>query len=226
MSKSFAISQEMRDEVVMTLTVRAITKAADRLQARMEKINQAFWQKHERKVEKLLGLPPTKWPELIQAGILRATSICDPVLTNKDGDTTPPEAEMHGRARKALEKHGIVGQYFTTRKYSRHQITPTMRAGKALPDFNGSETVSDKTLARRLEAATDELERIYEAATEFYGEAMAIMMGCRTSRQVEDRFPEAAKLLPKRVTDRGEIIPQEQIDRVRSLLDKGIPEAA
>lgn len=54
-------------------------------------------------------------------------------------------------------------------------------------------------------------------------QAMDVLQACRTSRQVEDLFPEAAKLLPQPVKNGKALAPTELAANVRNMLNQGVP---
>ncbi|MCY1461710.1 hypothetical protein D9M71_793930 [compost metagenome] len=61
------------------------------------------------------------------------------------------------------------------------------------------------------------------AAVNFRRQAMDVLLACKTSRQLEDLFPEAAKLLPRPVKATQSVAPTELAANVRNMLAQGIP---
>lgn len=62
-----------------------------------------------------------------------------------------------------------------------------------------------------------------DAAVAFRAQAIDVLLACRTSRQVEDLFPEAAKLLPQPVKNEKALAPTELAANVRNMLNQGVP---
>ncbi|EMO9523705.1 hypothetical protein RJ634_006291 [Pseudomonas aeruginosa] len=71
--------------------------------------------------------------------------------------------------------------------------------------------------------ACRDLAGVIEAAIAFRAQAMSVLLACRTSRQVEDLFPEAAKLLPQPVKEERALAPTELAANVRNMLSQGVP---
>lgn len=65
--------------------------------------------------------------------------------------------------------------------------------------------------------------RVLKEAKDFYDELQIIFAGIRTAKQLEDQFPEAAKLLPAPPPKRQEVAPKDLIDKAKRILETGIP---
>ncbi|AVK28929.1 hypothetical protein CSB85_3712 [Pseudomonas aeruginosa] len=85
------------------------------------------------------------------------------------------------------------------------------------------EDITDLKLKGLALLICSELESVVEAGLAFRSQAMDVLLACRTSRQVEDLFPEAAKLLPQPVKQDKALAPTELAANVRSMLSKGVP---
>ncbi|MNN95063.1 hypothetical protein D3C81_2138080 [compost metagenome] len=86
---------------------------------------------------------------------------------------------------------------------------------------------ADSKLCKEGSKVQADLLAIFTAAYEFREKASDILNSCRTSAQLEQLFPEAAKLLPQPVKRRSnELAPVELVQSVRGLMEKGVPDLA
>lgn len=231
MSKSFAINNKMREKLLHDLTVRAIEGAALRLQKQLEEIQARYWDMHTDAVEKLTGLNQKKWPKLIGHGVFAATSIVEPKVPNEEGKfKAAMGCELSEKTRGVLadSRIGLAGhdKFLSKSPWSRIQHGLRLRAGKSLPRLHQMEEVTDPELQILIEKASGNLQAMLDEGARFATQASRVLQSCRTSRQLADIFPEAAKLLPQPTKSTSEMVPQEQADQVREMLKSGIPSGA
>lgn len=237
MQKHFTITNAMRDTVADQLTLQAVAQHGPRIAADLAALNDQFWSRHCAAVEALPGLDKKHWAELIQAGAVTAISNCVAcvLVPRENGDSHQREliAVEHQHAattRNALADQIVrstafegAGRYLTPRRHyggwNIHLISPS----GSVPRLKHMEILSEpvqEALALRI---CEDLKGVIEAAVSFRRQAMDVLLACRTSRQVEDLFPEAAKLLPQPVKNEKALAPTELATNVRNMLSNGVP---
>jgi len=233
-TQSFTLTKEMREKVVDQLTVMAVEKHAKKLAASLGKINDEFWRRHCEAVDAVLQIDRARWPELIQAGVLSATSVMTPKAEGKSCPIQFYRASYNDTRGEALEKiRRLVvlsvpfapvmdhlnydnSRTLEVRFKSRSGSVPRLSGMEALPESSGI-----ITRARKIQA---DLAAVFEAALEFHQQAADVLNSCRTSRQLLDLFPEAAKLLPQPVKRNTDLAPAELVSSVRGMLKTGVPD--
>jgi hypothetical protein len=239
-AKPFTINQTMRDEVANQLTLQAVAQHGPRIAADLAALNDQFWMHHRVKVEALPGLDKKHWAELIQAGAVGAVASLTPTYQQDRGkDRSPATSEFVAAAHKhnddaynALVSRLIESDAFSgvkrllsrENRYSRSSwsINLVCPSG-SIPRLYGMEHITDPALETLGLMICNDIESVINAANAFRSQAMDVLLACRTSRQVEDLFPEAAKLLPKPVKNEKAVAPTELAASVRSMLTKGVP---
>lgn len=238
-TKPFTINQTMRDEVADKLTMQAVAQHGPRIAADLAALNDQFWMHHRVKVEALPGLDKKHWAELIQAGAVAATSTSLITYLKPRGEDRGPEvsefvAAVHcykddahnALAARLIESPAFAGvRRFLTKgeRYSRSWTLKLACPSGAVPRLNGMDRITDPALETLGLMICAEIEQVIQAAKAFRTQAMDVLLACRTSRQVEDLFPEAAKLLPQPVKNEKAVAPTELAASVRSMLTKGVP---
>lgn len=236
MSKSFQIKQAQREEIAHKLTVRAVADAALRLKQRLQALNDEYWERHLRDMEKLLGIPQQKFRPLIAQGVLTATTSIAPEIK------APPRDEHDQTERWAYALHahttptvravlqdpaiGLCGSHellSNPRFGTSREVDLYFRCSRAVPCRKNMAHITKRSTLRELKACGDEYHRIADAAADFHKRTMSVLMACKSSRQMADLFPEAAKLLPRVEPQNRQMVPKEQIDQVRQLLETGVP---
>lgn len=235
-NKPFAITNAMRDKVANKLTMQAVAQHGPRIAADLAALNDQFWIKHRAKVE-ALGLYELKWSELIQAGAVAATATCEPYyLKPRDGEE-PRETQLvavnkeyKADARNALVAMLLestafegVNRHLASQRYEGHWVLNLKSTTGAVPRLTKMAVITDPVLEPMALMACADLSAVVKAAVAFRAQAMDVLQACRTSRQVEDLFPEAAKLLPQPVKNERALAPTELAATVRSMLSKGVP---
>lgn len=105
-------------------------------------------------------------------------------------------------------------------------ITPPQHA---LPNVLGARTLdpdvpSDARLLKDMQAFAARMRKLLAEGFAYLEECLLLLQACRTDKQLADLFPEAAKLLPPPPQPRANIVPVELAQRVRKMLETGVPE--
>mgnify|MGYP000619167202 CR=1 FL=1 len=225
--KSFTLNKSMREDVAKQLTTQAVKVQLIKIVAELEEINREFWQRHCDKVI-AMGLPKSKWDSLIQQGMINSTSIAMPLIHNKNGGKFNPtllnrsNSEYFNDRISAKQITGLDNFLAGSRYHGRHLM---LKAPKAYPNFEDSSVIpTDSDLHNRIVNAVKNFHEAIDAANSFYAKTIRVLLSCRTSRQLENIFPEAAQLLPKRLkTIKNEVAPVELITSLKSMISNGIP---
>lgn len=237
MQKPFTITNAMRNKVADQLTVKAVAQHGPRIAADLAALNQQFWAKHVAAVEALPGLSKKHWTDLIQAGAVTATASCEPTYMQLRKDNDPSEQQLvavykHYKedARNALVAQVLgstafegVSRYLERQQYDRHWVIGLKSPTGAVPRLNNMRLITDPALESLALLICSELAGVIDAAVAFRAQAMDVLLACRTSRQVEDLFPEAAKLLPQPAKNEKALAPTELAANVRNMLNQGVP---
>ncbi len=237
MQKPFTITNAMRNKVADQLTVKAVAQHGPRIAADLAALNQQFWAKHVAAVEALPGLSKKHWADLIQAGAVTATASCAPTYMQPRKDNDPSEQQLvavyrHYKedARNALVAQVLgstafegVSRYLERQQYDRHWVIGLKSPTGAVPRLNNMRLITDPALESLALLICSELAGVIDAAVAFRAQAMDVLLACRTSRQVEDLFPEAAKLLPQPAKNEKALAPTELAANVRNMLNQGVP---
>lgn len=237
MQKHFSITQAMRDEVADSLTLQAVAHHGPRIAADLAALNDQFWTKHRAACESLPGLDKKHWTDLIQAGAVTATASCEPTYLRKRENMDPREAQFVAVAKhyKADARNELVHKVLVSAAFdgvsrylarSRHDgdwIICLKSPTGSVPRLNRMGLITDPAQESLALLLCSELTGVIDAAVDFRAQAMSVLLACRTSRQVEDLFPEAAKLLPQPVKNEKAMVPTELAANVRNMLSQGVP---
>lgn len=242
MQKHFTITNAMREEVANRLTLQAVAKHGPSIAGDLAALNDQFWAKHCGKVEALPGLVKKHWQALIQAGAVAAIATTWPTYQEERGEGRSAQVctycaaphEYKKDARNALVDllihspafEGVKRFLAENSRYERgwkiHLVSPT----GSVPRLHGMENIEEPAMDAIAKRICKQMESVIEAAVSFRAQAMDVLLACRTSRQVEDLFPEAAKLLPQPVKNEKALAPVELAASVRAMLTKGVPPVA
>lgn len=237
MHKPFTITHAMREEVANKLTLQAVAQHGPRIAADLTALNDQFWAKHCAAVDALPGLDKAHWPELIQAGAVAATATCEPYyLKPREGDE-PMETQLVAvyKEYKAEARNGLVSRvlgstafegvsrYLASKRYEGNWVLTLKSPTGAVPRLTKMAVITDPVLESMALLVCADLAGVVEAAVAFRAQAMSVLLACRSSRQVEDLFPEAAKLLPQPVKNEKALAPTELAANVRNMLSQGVP---
>lgn len=235
--KPFTITHAMRDEVADKLTLLAVAQHGPRIAADLEALNSQFWAKHCGAVDALPGLDKAYWADLIQVGAVTATATCEPHYLKPRESGEPKETQLvavykehKADARNALAAKVLgstafegVSRYLASQRYEGNWVLNLKSPTGAVPRLTKMAVIADPVLESLALLACADLAGVVEAAIAFRAQAMSVLLACRTSRQVEDLFPEAAKLLPQPVKDERALAPTELAANVRNMLSQGVP---
>lgn len=227
--KSIQINQQHRETIAHALTVQAVQQAAGQLKARIEALNADYWERHIERVEKLLGRPRGDFDKLAQAGLLRTRMAVEPEILFADGEerwASPLSISIPEYIHRLLTDPdlALAGRdcFLGTPRMGGRAVRLWFRHSKPVPELNHMEKIEHVGAVNELQAIAADAKRLIAAARDFHKRTMAILRACRTSRQLEDVFPEAAKLLPKPAEKKGQMVPQDQINAVRDMLTAGV----
>ncbi|WP_438307582.1 hypothetical protein ACIZ1P_20235 [Pseudomonas guariconensis] len=237
MQKPFAITHAMREEVATKLTLQAVAQHGPRIAADLEALNSQFWAKHCAAVDALPGLDKAHWAELIQVGAVTATASCEPHYLHLREGGEPRETQLvavykeyKAEARNTLVAKVLgstafegVSRYLASQRYEGNWVLNLKSPAGAVPRMTKMAVITDPVLESLALMACRDLAGVIEAAIAFRAQAMSVLLSCRTSRQVEDLFPEAAKLLPQPVKEERALAPTELAASVRNMLSQGVP---
>lgn len=240
MQKHFTITNAMRDKVADQLTLQAVAQHGPRIAADLAALNVQYWAAHRAAVEALPGLSKKHWPDLILAGAVTATASCTPRFLKQRDEKTPMEAQFvavtklykedarNDLVAKVLGSTAFEGvsRYLERSRYEYDWIIQLKSPTGGVPRLNGMELIKDPVLESLALLICTELTGVIDAAVAFRDQAMSVLQACRTSRQVEDLFPEAAKLLPQPVKNEKALAPTELAASVRNMLVQGVPPVA
>lgn len=240
MQKHFTITNAMRDKVATQLTIQAVAQHGPRIAADLAALNDQFWAKHRAAVEALPGLSKKHWPDLILAGVVTATATCTPSYMQQREGKDPYEQKLVAvykiykeDARNALVARVLgstgfedVSRYLERERYEGHWVIGLKSPTGGVPRLHYMERIIDPALESLALLICSELAGVIDAAVAFREQAMSVLQACRTSRQVEDIFPEAAKLLPQPVKNDKALAPTELAASVRNMLSQGVPPVA
>ncbi len=240
MQKHFTITNAMRDKVADQLTLQAVARHGPRIAADLAALNKQFWANHRAAVEALPGLSKKHWPDLILAGAVTATASCTPTYMQPREGKEPYEQELVAvrkiykeDARNALVAKVLgsttfqgVSRYLERERYEGDWIIELQSPTGGVPRLHYMERITDPALESLALLICSDLAGVIEAAVAFRDQAMSVLQACRTSRQVEDLFPEAAKLLPQPAKNTKALAPTELAASVRNMLSQGVPPVA
>lgn len=237
MSKSFTLTKEMKIKLLQELTIQAVSKNAPAIATMMRKANHDYWEGHYARVTAESHLPKGKWPHLIQCGIMTATTSIIPTVESPAKDGRPARNELlaelsviTGSARWNVMKSEAFREvrkffalYIPTTDTTQYRFQFVSDA--SVPRMNYMERIAGDDTIHQAKAAVDALKAVLKAAQDFHSQALAIINPLRTSAQLLDVWPEAAKLLPEPEPKiKQELAPIEEINRVRAMLNKGVPQ--
>ncbi|MCP1651825.1 hypothetical protein [Pseudomonas nitroreducens] len=238
MQKHFTITQAMREEVADQLTLQAVAQHGPRIAADLAALNDQFWSKHRAAVEALPGLDKKHWGDLILAGALAAVVKCDVEYMRPREGKEPTRCAVHliYREYKNDQRNALVKRIIDSPAYESvkpfvcknahgdsHWALRLTNPSGSVPRLNGMDVLSEPTHETLALLCSEDLQGVMKGAEAFRAQAMDVLLACRTSRQVEDLFPEAAKLLPQPVKTERALAPTELAANVRGMLNAGVP---
>lgn len=230
MKHSVIITNKMREEIALKLTIKAVSKQAPKLAAKAKKLNDWFWEQHSKKVEKLSKINRKDWPPLIAEGMINGTVLVRPAVeVSREGSISLEGMllirEVSSEARGVLKSsefqclaaHIRVHGYYDDR-YSLQFTSPT-----TVPALNRMEVISHVQTIEAAKGLESDLKLVFESIDKFHDEVMSILCSCKTSKQLEEILPEAAALIPARPEHMKALLPVEQAKAIREMLKTGVP---
>lgn len=234
MSK-FNLTKQMKAKLALELTVLAVKKNIPPIEKAVKAINQKFWDAHIKRTETETGLSADKFPRLIQLGIMAGAVFGEPtclvdgsnktfsLVFQKSGFTdkhTLQATLMHEQAFRGLREH-----FHVLCNRGADRLTFLFRTEHTVPRFSQMQDLTDRPeLVAEIHDVCERLMKLLNAAAEFHEQTEMVLLPMRTSTQLLDAFPEAAKLLPEPVKTTHELAPIDQINRVREMLKAGVPQ--
>ena len=238
-TKTFPITNAMRERVARQLTLQAVAQHGPRIAADLEALNRQFWAAHIARVEALPGLDRKHWADLILAGAVTATASCQITYKKqRDEDRYPVSTPFIAAQRKynnddynsllacilaSAAFEGVNRLLELDRHGGQSVLTIHLIHTHGVPRLIGMQSITDPGLETLASLICGDLNNVIQSAYAFHQQALDVLAACRTSRQVEDLFPEAAKLLPQPAKQTKTLAPTELADSVRAMLKQGVP---
>lgn len=230
-TQSFTLTKEMRAKLADQLTGLAVSKHAKKLGTTLKKMNADFWAEHLANVDVVLQIDRSRHNELIIAGVVAATSttvpICDGselVKIHKNSDRSSYEVMLIVLRSDAFQQAGVADFIKNSSGYSEHYSLSFKSQSGSVPRLNNmGQLDAGHPITKKATKVREDLVAIVSAALDFRKKTVDILNSCRTSRQLLDIFPEAAKLLPQPVKSSNALAPVELVSSVREMLNAGVP---
>lgn len=261
-----SLTNKIRRELSFKLAAMAVSKNVPAISTAVDSINAQFAAAHIAFVDALMPeVPRSRWPELMQQGVLKPTSGLGTTLRH------PVELkdDEEGQCRYETTTLGYATTTYTTpykdietlltamsntrtsTLYLSHHGGSTLyvkfipRYPQVLPqadsvtDINlhmlhpsrvAELTTEQRTRLESLAPLTEQAASVTKAwldlvvsALQYRKEVYDLLCSCKNRKQLEDVFPEAAKLLPPVAPKRNEVAPAELAANVRRRLVEGVP---
>lgn len=227
--KSFNLNNGMREELAKKITTQAIQTELLKWNSEVKRINGLFWEKHCIKIVEA-GLKKSLWDGLMQNGVVTSAFSISPKLAYKEKNNTYYNDVylMNKTEREQWIKTVNVSsitdsdQWFSSLSYG--AVTLKFTSKKPVPSITRADLISlDDDMLQMITAVKEWFKKIHQAARQCYRQTMAVLSSCRTYRQLENIFPEAAKMLPQPVQKiANEVAPVELIANIQTMLKSGI----
>lgn len=240
MTKPFAITNVMRNQIADQLTAQAVAQSGPAIAEKLQAINNLFWNEHIGRVATMPGLNKSNWNELIQAGVVTAVSTCVPTTQVQEQEHYYSREFLkfyysdHQAKAKALLELVLASPAFSgvadlVKKSERYSNSFSLRfkspVGAVPRTHNMSDIPSDHQIVTTCRQLQTELDGLLGAAAKFRDQVTDVLITCRSSRQVQELFPEAALLLPQPIKNEQQLAPVELIASVRATLSNGVAAA-
>lgn len=230
MKNSVIITNKMREDIALKLTIRAVAKQAPKLEARVKKINDGYWEQHCKKVEKVSKISRKDWPLLIAEGMINGTVLVRPTVeASIDGRISVHEMLLiegvSAETRKVLissEFQGL-GAHIKAHRYYDNKCIMLFHSQSTVPALNRMEVISHVPTIEAAKELESDLKLLFESIDQFHDKVMSILYSCKTSGQLEEILPEAAALIPAKPERMKALLSVEQAKAVRDMLKTGIP---
>ena len=262
------LTKAIREELANDLMIKAISKHAKRLGAEAVRLNKALEEQHLLHLARVMPeVPPARYAEMIQAGLLTFTISGAEVLyhpqRNEEGELSStsndpahsvickPSDEEKTCLNSSLRNNNAWSQFFSVFKvytgYQHRGATLEMapKLSRTLPDFRGRSHINFCTLEpEKAESGSEHAKEYIQAVQPIFADAQALsneaaaifaeglayrrevkqlLQACKTRKQLQELFPEAAALLPAPPPKRQDLAPTELAAQVRQRLIEGVP---
>lgn len=258
-----SLTNKIRRELSFKLAAMAVSKNVPAISADVDSINAQFAAVHIAFVDALMPeVPRSRWPELMQQGVLKPTSGLDTELRHpverEEGPCHYETSHLGYASTRYTTTHEDVQLLLTAMSNTRtsslylsHRGVSTLyvkfvpRYPQVLPQVDSAagidlfmlhpSRVGDLTTEQRarlesLAPLTEQAASVTKkwidlvvSALQYREEVYALLCSCKTRKQLEDVFPEAAKLLAPVAPKRNEVAPAELAANVRRRLVEGVP---
>ena len=237
MTKPFAITNVMRNQIADQLTAQAVAQSGPAIAEKLQAVNNLFWNEHIGRVATMPGLNKSHWNELIQAGVVTAVSTCVPTTQVQEQEHYYNReflkfyySDRQSKAKALLElvlaSPAFSGVADLVKKSERYSNSFSLRfkspVGAVPRTHKMSDIPSDHQIVTTCRQLQTELDGLLGAAAKFRDQVTDVLITCRSSRQVQELFPEAAQLLPHPLKNEQQLAPVELIASVRAALSKGV----
>ena len=241
------LNKKLRSDIADQLMVKAVAHNAELLVKRMEAINKEFWAAHIENVKKVFPVPQKQWAELIQLGLVNGVYTVTPLKQPSEGDgkysvnITGVYAYPRGKHQFRAEVYegsvedcayailfdpafsGFKAHTINDSRHHRLRLT----APSTLPALEGVEKLPHcHPLVAELKSVEDDFLNVVKEAMAFRAELSSLLEACKTKKQLQELVPEAASLIPEPEKPKRQVVPVEQAEKVRKMLEKGVPPKA
>jgi hypothetical protein len=237
------LNKKLRTDIADQLMIKAVAHNAETLVKRMEAINKEFWAAHIENVKKVFPVPQKQWAELIQLGLVNGVYTVTPRKAQEEDSLYP--VEITGISRKGYnvtlsegrtEFEHTLGKVLFSEPFSEFKThvqnnfdTYRLRltAPSTLPALEGVEKLPHcHPLVAELKSVEDDFLNVVKEAMAFRAELASLLEACKTKKQLQELVPEAAALIPEPEKPKRQVVPVEQAEKVRKMLEKGVPPKA
>lgn len=227
------LTKAQREDALDQLTYAAIKHNIPSLNVSFKETQKLFWEDRGVMLDQVVKLPREDWARLIQSGCIHGMSSASPE-TKIQGCWRPIRRNIwsDGDRRAAvlaliLARPGAsaIKECLTAHTHT-HDVGYrwVIKANYTWPRTNGIERLEDGSpVILSIKASDDLLTEVLRAGAEFRKECDAILTACKSLKQLEDLFPEAAKLIQAPLPKRTEIVPVEAANALRLKLAAGVP---
>lgn len=123
----------------------------------------------------------------------------------------------------------MLGRYELTRNTgcwleAIHKPQPDLPAMPSANKLNPLHGRLEKAIISDTRAFLARFGRVITSGFAYLEECLDLLQSCKTEKQLLDLFPEAAKLLPPEVKKTTAMVPVEQAQKLRKMLETGVPE--
>ncbi|HGP4433008.1 TPA: hypothetical protein ACLMYU_005291 [Pseudomonas aeruginosa] len=248
MAKHIQLTNTMREHIASMLMYEAAKPKAADLIARVTDLNDKFWHTHVKRLA-AMGITSDKWPDLIVNGVCTSVLTAIPCYyetksgqysNSRTEDTYTrvyevyPHSGLHALQERSVLVRNLLSsdafaplsKFITTEYKLNYDFKLKFVASATMPRIiNMSvKTIEVAGIHQPMGELCADINEVIRAALDFRKQALELLRACRTSKQLEELFPEAMRFLPAKAQEkRQDIAPVELAANVRSMLNKGVP---